>query len=117
MAAFAAPDDLRNVSDGERAASAVAGAALVLYAMARPSFIGTLAALGGVMLLERGITGQCQIYRALGLSTQGGTTHGEGKRGARSIRDEIDDAAADSFPASDPPAWTPHRAGHPAAVS
>ena len=103
--------DLRNVSDWERVASGLGGAALVAYALARPSLLGTLLGIGGALMLERGVTGQCMLYRSLGIDTRGRRE----RPAERSwVTDAIERASEESFPASDPPSWTPHRAGTPA---
>jgi hypothetical protein len=116
----AASTDMRNVGELERAASALGGAVLLGYGVARPSVLNTLLAVSGALLVERALTGQCSLYRAIGIDTRAHrdatprTTSGFGKRGEYSIADEIERASDHSFPASDPPSWTPHRAGSPA---
>jgi hypothetical protein len=110
-------DDHRNVGDGERIASGLGGAALILYAALRPSLLGAALAAGGALLVERAVTGQCRLYGALSVSTRErapDATQDEGKRGTSVHHDAIDRASDDSFPASDPPSWSPHRAGSPA---
>ncbi|HWN67240.1 MAG TPA: SRPBCC family protein [Haliangium sp.] len=59
----------RNVGQYERIASGVGGAALIFLGLRRFSLGGALAALGGVALLHRGVTGQCQVYRRFGVDT------------------------------------------------
>jgi hypothetical protein len=61
-----------NVGPAERIGSTMAGAALVFRALARPSLGRIALALGGAVLLRRGLTGHCSLYRALGV---GGTRH------------------------------------------
>jgi len=98
----------RNLGEGERLASLLGGAALLFYGLARrPSLASALIAAAGGLLLQRGASGSCLIYRALGL----GERHDD-----HSMVDEVHQALEDSFPASDPPAWSPHIAGSPAAA-
>jgi uncharacterized membrane protein len=61
----------RNVSDVEKWLSLAAGTGLALYGLSRRKTAGwMLTALGG-MLIQRGATGHCQIYQALGVNTAG----------------------------------------------
>jgi uncharacterized membrane protein len=61
----------RNISDLEKWISMAAGTGLALYGISRTRKNGwILAALGG-MLVERGATGHCRMYEALGVNTAG----------------------------------------------
>jgi uncharacterized membrane protein len=61
-----------NVGDMERIGSGVLGGGLALYGLSRGSVGGlALAAVGGA-LVYRAVTGKCQVYKALGISTASG---------------------------------------------
>jgi hypothetical protein len=106
-----------NVGGRERWISALAGTGLILRGLAKPSMGNALLGLLGVGFMYRAATGHCPVYGALGYDTSGhaeaGYTYGRGQRGRRSLRDAIEDASEDSFPASDPPSWTPTSLGGP----
>jgi hypothetical protein len=93
-----------NIGRAERIGSAIAGAVLVGRAVARPTLARIIMAVGGAALLQRGLTGSCAVYRALGIDTAGGRDHAP--RNAAGL-DPVECASDDSFPASDPPSWTP----------
>ncbi|HEX5580481.1 MAG TPA: SRPBCC family protein [Gemmatimonadaceae bacterium] len=61
----------RNVGDAERWLSVLGGGALAVWGMRRRGASGTLAALAGTMLVERGVTGHCPVYDSLGVDTAG----------------------------------------------
>jgi uncharacterized membrane protein len=61
----------RNISDVEKYVSLAAGAGLALYGLTRMRSGGWMAAAIGGMLLQRGATGHCHVYEALGLNTAG----------------------------------------------
>ena len=99
-----------NLSETERVVS-ILGGGVVLLAMARygslTSILGTL--LGGA-LIYRGMTGHCQLVEALddycdedmGRMMEGDDAGWNPDRRSRTV--EL--ASDESFPASDPPAWT-----------
>ncbi len=65
-----------NVGQTERWLSFVVGGALVAYALKRRDVPGGVAALTAAAMFARGSTGQCALYRAVGINTANG--HGTG---------------------------------------
>ncbi|HYO64384.1 MAG TPA: SRPBCC family protein [Pyrinomonadaceae bacterium] len=59
----------RNVGEPERWASAVGGGALALYGLTRGTLGGVALALAGGALLYRGVSGHCNVYEAMGVSS------------------------------------------------
>lgn len=58
-----------NISEYERAISLFGGPSLALLGLSRRSLGGLALAAAGGLLFYRGLTGQCKVYRALGVST------------------------------------------------
>ena len=59
----------RNVGEPERWASAIGGGALALYGLTRGTIGGVALALAGGALLYRGVSGHCNVYEAMGVSS------------------------------------------------
>ena len=67
--------DGKNVGKAERKISAIGGAAIVLLGLRQRSLGGLLVAGAGAAMIHRAATGQCSLYKKLGISTA--DTHGE----------------------------------------
>jgi uncharacterized membrane protein len=63
-------DTTQNVNRVERAASAIAGGAMLAYGVKQGGVGGTILSILGGGMLVRGATGHCHVYDALGVDTK-----------------------------------------------
>lgn len=88
-----------NVGENERVISAVGGGALAVYGLTRGSLSGLVLGLVGGALVYRGVTGHCNTYSALGVSTaregaRGGQVSVPGDKGIKVEKNVIIDRPA-----------------------
>jgi uncharacterized membrane protein len=78
-----------NVNQTERLVSAIGGGLLAVYGARKKSAGGALLALAGAALVKRGVSGHCEVYGALGMSTAEGVSGGllEKKHGRAAVLD------------------------------
>jgi uncharacterized membrane protein len=59
-----------NLGTTDRTCNLLAGAGLLAYGLTRASYMGMISAAAGAVMLQRGATGYCGLYKALGINTK-----------------------------------------------
>lgn len=90
-----------NVAGAERAASAILGGTLVVLGLGRRTLGGAVAAIAGGGLIYRGVSGNCHLYRALGVSSAEGERHDRAQVGGRAEEPEVARAITIERPADE----------------